>query len=107
MSISVYSPFSGSTYIKLPWELKNAMKGLINIKNKDSKCFLWCHLNPLKTHPERIIKADKKMVYGIDYEGLTFPVSIKVFSKIERKNKVCINVFCYENKLNYSVYISD
>ena len=47
------------------------------------------------------------MVCGIDYEGLTFPVSIKVFSKIERKNKVCINVFCYENKLNYSVYISD
>ena len=83
------------------------MKGLVNIKNKDNKCFLSCHLNPLKTHPERIIKTDKKMVYGIDYEGLKFPVSIKVFSKIERKNKVCINMFCYENKLNYSVYISD
>ena len=32
------------------------MKVFINIKN-DDKCFLWCHirhLNPLKTHPERI-----------------------------------------------------
>ena len=39
------------------------MKGLINIKNNDNKCFLWCHirhLNPLKTHPERITKADNK-----------------------------------------------
>ena len=39
------------------------MKGLINIKNNDNKCFLWCytrHLNPLKLHPERITKVDKE-----------------------------------------------
>ena len=29
----------GSTYIELPKNLKNPMKGLINIKNNDSKCF--------------------------------------------------------------------
>ena len=46
----------GSTYIELPDKLKNPMKGLINTKNNDNKCFLWCHirhLNPLKIHPER------------------------------------------------------
>ena len=32
VSISVYSPLSGSTYIKLPRELKNLMRILINIK---------------------------------------------------------------------------
>ena len=56
VNISIYSPLSGSTYIELPDKLKNSMKGFINIKN-DDKCFLWCHirhLNPLKTHPERI-----------------------------------------------------
>ena len=39
------------------------MKGLIKIKNSDNKCFLWCHirhLNPLKIHPERITKLNKK-----------------------------------------------
>ena len=39
------------------------MKGLIDIKNNDNKCFLWCHvrhLNPLEIHPERIKKLDKK-----------------------------------------------
>ena len=37
--------------------LRSSRKGLINIKNKDKKCFLWCHvrhINPLEEHPERI-----------------------------------------------------
>ena len=58
------------------------MKGLINIKNSDNKSFLWCHirhLNPLKIHPQRIPKADKKMVNDLDYEGIKFPVSKKGF----------------------------
>ena len=33
VNISVYSPLSGSKNIKLPFKLKNAMKGLINNKN--------------------------------------------------------------------------
>ena len=44
VNISVYSPLSGSTYIKLPHKLRNSMKGLTNIKNNDNKCFLWCHI---------------------------------------------------------------
>ena len=31
----------------------------------------------------------------------------KDFSKIEKKKNICINVFCYENKLAFPVYISD
>ena len=61
------------------------MKGLINIKNNDNKCFLWCHIrhvNPLKIHSERITKVDKKMVNNLDYEGIELPVSKKDFSKI-------------------------
>ena len=49
--ISIFSPLSRSTCIELPCRLRNSVKGLINIKNNDSKCFLWCHirhLNPLK-----------------------------------------------------------
>ena len=49
------------------------MKGLINIKNNDNKCFLWCHirhLNPLKIHPERIAKADKNVVNNLEISCL-------------------------------------
>ena len=55
VNISIYS-LSGSTYIELPRRLRNSVKRLINIKNNDSKCFLWCHithLNPLKSQPEK------------------------------------------------------
>ena len=34
-------------------------------------------------------------------------MSKKDFNKIEVKNKICINVCCYENKLIYPVHISD
>ena len=34
-------------------------------------------------------------------------LSEKKFSKIETKKNICINVFCYENKLTFSIYISD
>ena len=47
VNISAYSPLVGKTYIKLPNELKNPMKDLINIKDNDDKCFLWCHIRHL------------------------------------------------------------
>ena len=63
VNISIYSPLSGSSYIQLLNKLRDPMKGLINIKSNDYKCFLWCpirHFNSLKRHPKRITKADKK-----------------------------------------------
>ena len=47
------------------------------------------------------------MVNNLDYEGIEFPVSKKDYNKIEQKNNICINVFCYENKLTYPVYVSN
>ena len=49
-------------------------------------------------------KADKNMVYDLDYEGIEFPVSGKEFGKIEKKNNVCIIVFCYES--NFILFIN-
>ena len=96
ITISTFRPLLGSSYIKLPAELKNPKKGLINIKNNDQKCFLWCHirhLNPLKIHPERITKQDKELINTLDHKRIEFPMSKKYFNKIEMKNKICINVF--------------
>ena len=47
------------------------------------------------------------MVNDLDYEDIEFPVSKNYFGKIEKKNNICINVFCYENNLVYPVHISD
>ena len=43
------------------------------------------------------------MVNDLDYEGIKFPVSKRDIAKIEKKNNICINVFCYENNLTYLV----
>ena len=110
INISTFRPLSGSSYIKLPAELKTPKKGLINLKNNDQKCFIWCyirHLNPLTIHPEIITNQDKELINTPDYERIEFPVSKKDFNKIEVKNKICMNAFCYEHKLTYPVHISD
>ena len=42
------------------------MKGLINLKNKDYKCFMWCHglINPTNSPPER---QNKKIAANLNY----------------------------------------
>ena len=77
-------------------ELRSPRKELINIKNNDQKCFLWCHvrqINPSKEHPERIKKIDKRLASVLNYNGIGFPVQEKDFSKTEVKNNICINIF--------------
>ena len=46
------------------------------------------------------------MVIELDFEDIGFRVSKKDISKIEKKD-ISINVFCYENRLVYPVYLSD
>ena len=67
-------------------ELRSPSKGLINIKNKDEKCFLWCdvrHINPSKEHPERIKKTDKKLLENLIMMELSFPCKKKILAKFK------------------------
>ena len=56
ISISKHNPLAGSSYIKLPIELDNPRKGLINIQNiDDDESFKWSlfrYLNPADRNPE-------------------------------------------------------
>ena len=109
LNIVQYEPMKGSSYIKLPEELNNPKKGLINLKNNDNECFRWCHiryLNPQDGHPQRIKKIDKEYINQLDYSGIEFPVTVKQYNKIEKQNEININVFGYENKQPYPIYIS-
>ena len=102
INIAKYVPLRGNSYLHLPEELRNSKKRLINIKNEDDKCFLWCHvrhLNPLKNHPERITQSDKEFQSKLDYNGIAFPVTIKQITQIERQNNININVFGYNGSV--------
>ena len=109
LNVVKYEPIKGSSYIKLPTELRNSAKGLINMKNEDNECFRWCHirhLNPQDKDPQRIKKTDKAFVNNLNYQGIEFPVTIKQYNKIEQQNKIRINVFGYEEKQKYPIYVS-
>ena len=109
LNIVQYQPMKGSSYIKLPQELRHHRKGLINMKNDDNECFRWCHiryLNPQDKYPQRIKKSDKEFIKKLDYSEIEFPVTTKKYNKIEKQNEININVFGYENKQPYPIYIS-
>ena len=72
--------------------------------------FLCCHvrhINPLKKHSERIKKNDREIACNLNYDGIEFPIAEKDFEKIEVQSNICINVFCYENKIVFPIYVSD
>ena len=109
INIVNYNPLKGSSYIELPQELRNSAKGLINMKNKDNECFRWCHirhLNPQDKDPQRIKKTDKQYIEKLDYSSIEFPVTVKQINKIEKQNNICINLFGYEEKQKFPIYIS-
>lgn len=99
----------GLSFIPLLQELRHHMKGLINMKNDVNECFRWCHiryLNPQEKCPQGIKWVDKAFVNQSDYSGIEFTVNVKQYDKIEKQNDVIINVFSYENKQPYPIYVS-
>ena len=79
------------------------MKGLINLKSKDLKCFMWCHIrfiNPKNKHAERISKKDKKMAFTLDYRGINFAMKELDYKLIEERFQINVNIFGYENRVN-------
>ena len=108
INISNYDPLAGSSYITLPPELNNPMKGLINIENKDTECFKWCHtrfINPTNSHSERINKQDKKIASTLDYRGINFPMKACDYEIVEERFNINVNVLGYQNKV-FPPYVS-
>ena len=109
INVVEYRPLKGSSYIPLPKELQNSAKGLINMKNEDNECFRWCHIrhiNPQDKNPQMIKKTDKQYVEKLDYTGIEFPVTVKQYKRIEKQNSINVNVFGYELKQPYPIYVS-
>ena len=99
-----YKPLRGETWIPLPKEL--AVKtAIINMKNKDNKCFLWCvlrALNPKGNHPEKLDKELMSKENTLNMEGICYPVSLKDINKFEKQNPtISITVLGYEGKSVY------
>ena len=87
INLGQYSPVRGSSYIDLPKWIK-LKRAIINPKNKDDKCFLWCILRYLHMKPrdnERITDL-KKYEDDLVTKGLNFPMDVKDIKKFEKLN---------------------
>ena len=110
LHISIWDPLNASSYIDLPKELKNK-RALINMKNEDNKCFLWCvlrALNPKDRDSERIDKDLKSKVETLNMAGITYPVDFRGVDRFEKLNPdISISILGYskEEKI-YSLKIS-
>ena len=71
--ISEIATCEGTFYFPLPKELKNPMKGLINIQNKDNQCFIWClvrYLKPVNKNPAKIRNIDREFAKQLNFKGV-------------------------------------
>ena len=105
-----FNPTKGSSYIPLPDWIKNK-KAIVNIQNKDDKCFLWCilrYLHPRKDNDSRLTDL-KKYEFSLNTKGITFPMKLKDISKFEKLNPELpgINVFSDDNMIIYPLRMSD
>ena len=76
------------------------MKAVINIKNKDEKCFLWSVITGL--YEDFHAKNHERVSHYLEYEkefnlqGIQFPMTLKDIPKFERLNNVSISVYAYQ-----------
>ena len=91
-----YKPMKGSSYIPLP-DFLIRKKAIINMENKDDKCFLWSvlrYLHPRKKHSTRINDL-REYENDLNFKAIEFPVKVKDVQKFENQNPDLpgINVF--------------
>ena len=91
-----YKPSKGSGYIPLP-EFIMRKKAIINMENKDDKCFLWSvlrYLHPVQKNVSRINDL-RKYENDLNFKGIDFPIKFKDIQKFENQNPDLpgINVF--------------
>ena len=84
LKIYKVNDIQASSHIELPEKYKN-IKSIINIKNDDQYCFLWCilaHLCPVEDHKNRTSSYSLHM-NKLELKGLEFPMKVKDIPKFE------------------------
>jgi len=108
INIFKYEPLAGSSFIPLPVELERK-RAIVNVENEDEKCFMWSVLAgkyPSKSNKNRV-SSYKQHENKLNMEGIEFPVKIHQISKFENQNNISINLFGYEKKQFFPIYISE
>ena len=95
----------GGSYIPLPNFIMRK-KAIINMENKDDKCFLWSilpYLHPKEKHSTRIndlIKYEN----DLNFKEINFPVKVKDIQKFENNNPDLLGINVFSVNDNNKIY---
>ncbi|GFW29962.1 uncharacterized protein TNCV_5000021 [Trichonephila clavipes] len=88
LKIAIYKPLAAASYIPLPPKLIKK-KAILNIRNEDQHCFLWCvlaHLHPAQANANRV-STYLKFQNELCTKNLTFPTPLNQIECFEEKKK--------------------
>ena len=104
LSVFKYRPQRGGTHIPTPPPY-DKKRSLINIRNYDDKCFIYCiqaarmYADGRETKHFDQPKKYKKYFHELDYNGLKMPMSLEDIRKFEARNNLAINVYGLNEKM--------
>jgi len=102
--VTQYRPLAGLIYVATPCSIvrKHAV-GLVNVKNRDDRCFQWAILSclhPSKNNPCSVYSYTK-YADTLNFDGIPFPVRVKDIPKFERQNpQIAVNVISLDEENN-------
>lgn len=106
LRINKYNPLRGSTYIPLPQEIA-AKKACINVKNNDSKCFMYSVLAKFIDKTPHRPNQYTKLLDKYDFSCISYPTPLDEIKKFEKRNNMSINVYGITKKSIYILKIAD
>jgi hypothetical protein len=108
INIKKYNPLSRGLFIDTPEELH---RKIINIQNKDEKCFAYCIIAKFYPHEQNKHRVSNYIndFDKFNWDGVNFPTTIKDITIFEKNNSIAVNVFGFDNDTRdiYPLYISN
>eukprot|EP00966_Prymnesium_polylepis_P021442 493167-Prymnesium_polylepis.1 len=103
IEFSAYIPLAGAAYVELPAALQ-AKKCMINVQNKDNRCFEYSllaalHQDEIKQDCQRPTKYEQ-WLGTINLGGAPLPIKVnaQVYKKIEKLNQLSICVYGFSDE---------
>ena len=96
-----YHPILGKSYIPLDPKL-SMKKGIVNIQNKDNKCFMWsvlAKLYPVNKNANKV-SSYREHVNKLDFTDIEFPVKVEDIDIFEENNNLSVNVYTWDRELD-------
>ena len=99
LNVTGYNPISGASYTPTPSAIA-VKKAVLNIKNRDQRCFLYCilaFLFPNKNNAEKV-SSYNKYLSELEYKGIEMSMAVTDIEKFEKMKDLIINVYgCTED----------